>query len=228
MKKTLLSAFFLLFAMANAWAQDCLVTSYFKKNSKLEFRTTDEGGKLQSKVEYEVLDTKSTGNQVEAVVRSTVFDKKEKQLSTADVVYQCTGSEFRMNMKSYVPSQQTQGMKDMQVRADDSYLIFPRKMDIGSHLPDGSFHLEASLNGMKIMSLNLDVTDRQVVGKESVTTPAGTWESLKLTTKQHMKSVVSADFETTEWYAPSIGVVVKTALYRKGKLQNTTQLTRLN
>lgn len=225
--KTLISAILLLWAMENAWAQDCLVSSYFKKNSKLEFRTTDEGGKLQTRVEYEVIETKSTGNHVEAVVKSTVFDKKEKQLSTADVVYQCTGSEFRMNMRSYVPAQQTQGMKDMQVKADDSYLIFPRNMTTGSRLPDGNFHLETSMNGMKIMSLNLSVTDRQVVGKESVTTPAGTYDCLKITTRQQMKSVMSFDYETTEWYAPSNGIVVKTELYRKGKLQSISQLTEL-
>ncbi|MBO9636871.1 MAG: hypothetical protein J7576_01755, partial [Siphonobacter aquaeclarae] len=100
-------------------------------------------------------------------------------------------------------------------------------MTTSSRLPDGNFHLETSMNGMKIMSLNLSVTDRQVVGKESVTTPAGTYDCLKITTRQQMKSVMSFDYETTEWYAPSNGIVVKTELYRKGKLQSISQLTKL-
>jgi hypothetical protein len=50
-----------------------------------------------------------------------------------------------------------------------------------------------------------------VQGKESITTPAGTWDCFKIT--YHSKVVIKigigipANADVTEWYAPGFGVV---------------------
>ncbi len=213
------------FGMLQLQAQDCLASSYFKKNTLLELTSSDPDGKTQSRMEYRVMEVKSAGNDFTAQVKTEMFDKKNKSLGGGEVLYKCNGSEFRMDMKSLIPAQQN--LKNMEVKADESYLIFPKKMEVGETLPDGKFRMETFMNGMKLLNVTLDVTERKVAGKESVTTPTGTYECYKITTKQHLKSAFGMDFETAEWYAPSLGMVVKSEMHRKGKLQSLTTLTKL-
>jgi hypothetical protein len=59
--------------------------------------------------------------------------------------------------------------------------------------------------------MNIDITNRRVNAKESVTTPAGTWNCFKITyhTKMLMKMGIGIPMNSdiTEWYAPGFGVV---------------------
>ncbi|MGB8192458.1 MAG: hypothetical protein WCF67_11095, partial [Chitinophagaceae bacterium] len=66
-------------------------------------------------------------------------------------------------------------------------------------------------SGMQ-QTLTLNVTDRKVEAKESVTTPAGTWECYKISSKNkiHVKMGpigIPMNMEVTEWFAPGFGVV---------------------
>lgn len=227
MKNYLLLALLSALFCPSLQAQDCLASSYFKKNSQLELTVKDPDGKTQSRIEYKVVDVKSVGNDFTAQVKTEMFDKKDKSVGGGEVLYKCDGSEFKMDMRNFVPTQQNQSMKNMEVKAEESYLVFPKKLEVGNTLPDGKFRMETFMNGMKLLNVTLDVTERKVIDKESVTTPTGTYECYKINTKQHMKSGFGMDFETTEWYAPSLGILVKSEMYRKGKLQSVTTLTRL-
>ena len=71
--------------------------------------------------------------------------------------------------------------------------------------------MEVNNNGMQ-QTLTMNVTNRKVEGKESITTPAGTWDCFKITSKSkiHMKMGpigVPMNFDSTEWFAPGFGVV---------------------
>jgi hypothetical protein len=55
------------------------------------------------------------------------------------------------------------------------------------------------------------MTKRKVTGKESLTTPAGTWDCFTIT--YHSKMIfkmgigIPMNSDVTEWYAPGFGVV---------------------
>jgi hypothetical protein len=55
------------------------------------------------------------------------------------------------------------------------------------------------------------MTKRKVEGRESVTTPAGTWNCFKIT--YHSKMIfkmgigIPMNMDVTEWWAPGFGVV---------------------
>jgi hypothetical protein len=66
-------------------------------------------------------------------------------------------------------------------------------------------------SGMQ-QTLTLVVSDRKVEGKESVTTPAGTWECFKISGKNKITMKmgpvgIPMNIESTEWFAPGFGVV---------------------
>jgi hypothetical protein len=57
------------------------------------------------------------------------------------------------------------------------------------------------------------IYNRQVIGQESVTTTAGTWNCIKITykSKVNYKSgpfpAPNINIDVTEWYAPGVGII---------------------
>jgi hypothetical protein len=56
------------------------------------------------------------------------------------------------------------------------------------------------------------IYDRHVIGQESLTTAAGTWNCLKITykSKVNYKSgpfPATINIDVTEWYAPGVGII---------------------
>ena len=78
------------------------------------------------------------------------------------------------------------------------------------------------------MNFNMStlITDREVLGKESVTTPAGTFDCYIITQSTHIKSMAANQKRTTkQWIAEGVGVVKSEDYNKKGKLDGTSVLT---
>ena len=166
----------------------------------------DESGKNV----YTITDVQASGNEATATVNSELFDKKGKSVVKATNNIKCNGGVMMMDMKMMIPQQQAEQFKNGEAKAENVYLEYPAGMKEGDQLKDGSFTMTGQ-NGPMNYTLTLNITDRKVEGKESVTTTAGTWECFRITSKSHMvmKMAVSIpmNFESTEWYAPGFGVV---------------------
>lgn len=95
--------------------------------------------------------------------------------------------------------------------ASDMYLEYPANMKEGDMLKDGQFNMDFKMQNGMGGNVSVSITNRKVLGRESVTTTAGTWDCFKISYKSRivMKLVVGIpiNVETTEWYAPGIGVV---------------------
>ena len=100
---------------------------------------------------------------------------------------------------------------------------FPTSMNVGDHLPDYTSQMDMG-NGM---SMTIKVTDRMVLAKESVTTPAGTWDCYKITSKTSSSTMVGkmamklpgSSNESTIWFAQSVGMVKSE--FRNGTMELT-------
>lgn len=114
-----------------------------------------------------------------------------------------------MDMKMNIP--QGQQFSSTDARIQNVYLEYPANMNVGDQLKDGHMEMETDSKGMK-QTLTMDITNRKVEGKESVTTPAGTWDCYKITssTKMKIKTMgvgIPINMDVTEWYAPGVGVI---------------------
>ncbi|MFT4033582.1 MAG: hypothetical protein QM669_14275 [Siphonobacter sp.] len=81
-----------------------------------------------SRIEYQVLQVETQGDQLVAMVKNTVFDRKDKQIATHEVKYKCNGSEMLIDMQSTLPQQNA----TMQLTAQEAYLNFPNSMQVGN------------------------------------------------------------------------------------------------
>lgn len=220
MKKLLFSL--LILVSDRAFSQDCNAYHLFTNNASMEMTITDKKGELTGTVQYKVLSV-SGG---ESKVTTTNFDKKGKEIVKGEGIYRCVNGAFSVDMKAMIPAEQQSGFKNMTMKLSDSYISYPNRMSVGETLPENELTGDAFIDNMRIMGINLKVTNRKVEAKESVTTPAGTWDCYKITSTINMKTVMSFTIDAIEWFAPNIGVI-KTESYRKGSLMGGTMITKL-
>lgn len=115
------------------------------------------------------------------------------------------------------------------------YLRYPAVLSVGTKLPDGYVRTEATVNAKK-MKLHYQIKNRKVVGKEKITTPAGTWTCYVITYDANSSLDGPGDGGSAsqhggrEWFAPGFGVVKTHHLSPGGKSKEpygTQVLTKL-
>lgn len=96
----------------------------------------------------------------------------------------------------------------------------PAELSPGMELPDYDVTVK-----IMFVSTKMNCRDRKVVGRETVTTPAGTFDCYVLEEKSTVKTMfANAKTNTKTWYARGIGMVRQESWDRK-KLVEVTELT---
>jgi len=228
--KTLFSILLALGFISGATAQNCDQYVYMTKGKTVKYSSANAKGKTVSTMQYAV--TAKSGNK--ATVQSKVFDDKGKEISSADAEMFCQGNVLKIDMRNLMPSGAGSQFKDMTAKADVSFLTYPAKMQAGQQLEDGDFNMQMFNKDQKMADIAFKISDRKVEASESVTTPAGTFDCFKITYMAFMKTTtfgigIPITMNMTEWYAPKLGLYVKSAAANKsGKPMSTTTLESIN
>ncbi len=223
-----------LLVLATAQAQDCNQFLLLQKDKTVEMTIYDKNGQQNGKKVYAIKDVSNSGGTVTGTINAELFDKNSNSKARTTSTIQCSGGEFRMDMKMMLPQQQSEKYGDAEVNAKSSFISYPSNMKVGDTPPDGTFTMDLSHNsgpggpgappggppgppGFK-QSLTMTISDRKVIAQESVTTTAGTWNCFKITS--HCKIGVKTgpfsipmNFDVTEWYAVGFGIIKSESKY---------------
>lgn len=131
-----------------------------------------------------------------------------------------TYMDFAASVKSFV-----QGMfPKSNIKASGTSAILPLNMKPGETLPDAHAKVEVS-----IITLTVDVTGRQVLRKEQITTPAGTFDCI--VTRDRKVEDVPMNYKDNwvdDWYTPGIGYVQHVVYDEKMKTLAVEKLVRID
>ena len=111
---------------------------------------------------------------------------------------------------------------------DGTPLEIPYDLEVGQTLPDAETKTKTGMNGMNLMTVTLSISDRKVESKESITTPAGTFECFKITQITKMKTIMAQTFKTEEYYAEGIGMIRTDTFTKNGKLNSRRELVGIS
>ena len=217
----------LVFLFPSLKAQDCV--SYFpmQKGKVLKYQYYDAKHKPSSTMYYNVKDVEQT-NDGEKITLEQWFETPEGDVvDTFLLNFYCKGGEFYIDMKSslFGVLSKYEGM-DMEVSSHD--LALPAKMNVGDVLPDGEVTVVIKNNGIKMVTITSAVHNRKVEAKEKVTTPAGTFDCVKVTFDTDGKvGFVKTHAKGAVWYAKKIGTVKSESYNKKGKLEGSTELVEI-
>ena len=73
----------------------------------------------------------------------------------------------------------------------------------------------------------IDITHRKIEGKETITTPAGSFECIKISSTIKIKNIIGYEMQSIEWISKGNGVI-RTESYRGDKMKGYSLLTKLS
>ena len=208
------------FGQCNAYYQ-------LDEGSAWEMENYNAKGKLTGRNKQKVISFEGNTNSFKATVNSVMYDQKDKEILHGDLEFTCDNGTMIIDMRNYVSAEQMKPFESYEFTLETENLEIPNALSVGQVLKDGSMTITTT-NSPLPMTLAVAITDRKILGKEPITTPAGTFDCYKissnLTVQTKMAVKFSLKFSTIEWLAPKVAVV-KSESYKGDKLQGYSILT---
>lgn len=117
--------------------------------------------------------------------------------------------------------------KDMDMDISGTNIELPNDLDIGKKLKDANMVMSINMGGIT-MNMTMDMVNRTVDAKESITTPAGTFNCFAISYESQVKMGIKTSFTIKEWIAEGVGVVKTESYNKKGKLMGYSELTSIS
>ena len=192
----------------------------FEEGVKFEITNYSKKGKKEGFVNYEVT---SIDNNV-ATIKTIIFDDKGKEITTTSYQIMCEGNTISIDFKSMMNPDMFKQYKDMDMDITGTNVELPNDLQVGQSLKDANMNMAIDMGGMK-MNMSIDMLNRKVDKKESITTPAGTFDCFALSYDSEMKMGMKITFKIKEWIAEGVGVVKSESYNKNGKLMGYSELT---
>ncbi|UII29002.1 hypothetical protein LVD15_11405 [Fulvivirga maritima] len=222
MNKNLILLICILMGSTAAFSQ-CNPYYTFEKGKKWEITDYTPKDKKTGKQVYEIIELEEESNGWKATLHFETYDKKDKETMSKDVEMACEDGVIEMDMTRFIPAETLTTMENMNITVEMESIDWPSNLSVGQELGDGAIHIKSSM-----FNFSTTITDRKVVSKETVTTPAGTFECYKVAYKIISKSFMTMEMSGVDYIAENVGVVKTESYDNKAKLTGYTMLTSLN
>lgn len=222
MKKIFLLSALLILGTVALYAQ-CNPYYNLEEGSIYEITSYDNKDKVSGKTVSKIVNFESTSDGWKALIDFKTYDKKDKLiLENDDVEMSCANGVIEMDMQRFMPAQMIESFKEMNFQMDIDNIQLPSELNVGDQLDNGSI----TMTGDIPMTISIQIENRKVEAKESITTPAGTFECYKISYDVNMKTVMNQSSKGIEWIAKDVGVVKSESYNGRGKLMGYSVLTK--
>lgn len=209
---------------------NCSTYYPLEEGAAFQYTSYDKKGKADGLTDYKVTKVTNSNGQTTATMELRLADKKGKEIYNSNYNLTCTETGVKIDFKSLFPSQMMKQYKDMGVKMDitGTDIELPNNLSVGQELADAYVNISMDMGAMK-MNIKVDRVNRKVDKKESVTTPAGTFDCYLITETSKTKTMGAAmEMQSKLWLTEGIGMV-KQELYKKnGGLMSKSVLTKLD
>lgn len=210
-------------------AQNCLTSEFLTKGSKWEMSNYDKKGKLTGITKYQTISEEKVGNKSTWELKMKLMDEKGDQIMReSSTTISCEDGVFKMDMSEFIPTEAMQSFENMEVEMETTDLDFPSIKDVNSTLKDGTMKVTTFSSGVKIMTINMTITDRKIEGVETIETEAGSFECLKITQNTLVETgIINRTMSSTTWFLPGFGVIKSESFHKNGKSLGVSVLSSM-
>lgn len=204
-------------------------SKYYPMEEGTSFQLTSYNSKdkIMSIVNYLVSETSAIPGGQQSTILTEIMNNKEEITATSEYDIVCENDLVSVDFKSLMGPDMYSQFPDMDMEVSGTALQLPNNLSEGQSLPDADMLAVINITPMK-MRLTFIMTNRKVVGKESITTTAGTFECVVLSYDYESKFGVKVTGTAKQWLAEGVGLVKQEDYNKKGKLVNKTVLTKFD
>jgi len=227
--KTQRNLFIIMLALLIPVMANTQTCDFYKVSSGAVFgyQNLDAKGKITGTTRTTFIDVSEVGPAIIYQVKSETADAKNANTGMQEYKMRCEDGKFYVDMQNFIDPKSMESFKDMEVSVDGNDMMYPASLSAGETLPDANITISAATGGVSIMNMVVTITNRQVVGTETVTVPAGTFECYKITYNIETKLMFKINSTVTEYVNMGVGNVKSEAYDKKGKLIGTIVLSEL-
>tara|TARA_R110000751_G_scaffold151116_2_gene256104 strand:+ start:1932 stop:2537 length:606 start_codon:yes stop_codon:yes gene_type:complete len=191
----------------------------------MEYTNYNKKGKVEGASSYKVVKAVNNGNVTNATMAIDLKDNKGKDAYSTTYNLTCTGNMVTLDYESLLPSEMMEQYGDMDIEISGNDIEIPNDLSVGQKLNDANVAMKISMSGIN-MNMTVDMTNRNVEKKESISTPAGTYDCYVLYSENRSKMMMANQvYPSRVWLAEGVGMVKQETYKKNGDLMSSTLLT---
>ncbi|MCX2678923.1 hypothetical protein OOZ15_03130 [Galbibacter sp. EGI 63066] len=196
----------------------------FNEGHVSEYEMFNKKGKTDGTMRYTVSNVSNSDRNSTATIVSEIFDKNGESVLSSEFDMNCNGSMVSMNFKSLMNANMMQQFQNGEAEITGTNIELPNSLSEGQILPDANIDIKMNMAGLN-MNMTTEISNRKVVGTETITTSAGTFDCMVITQSSSGKMMmVKFDNIQKTWLAKGVGMVKSEDYNARGKLQSSTLL----
>ena len=226
MKKSIVAFLVVSFFAQHTFAQsNCSKFYPLEEGSSFQYTMYDKKGKPDGTTDYTITNVSDSGGDTTATMQMKFSDKKGKEVFNSDYSFTCTGSGIKIDYNSLLPSGMLEQYEGMEYEITGTDIEVPNDLSVGQTLDDANMAMSIDMAGMN-MGINVNMINRKVEKKESVTTPAGTFDCFVIYGDNETKTMgITHVFPNRLWLAEGVGMVKQETYKKDGGLMSSMALT---
>ncbi len=230
--KTLLTTLSILLSLT-IFSQNCDEILPLNEGTQWSYQSFDKKGKLSSTSTQKIVSTRESGGEVTATIQQEIIDDKNEVINSSEYDVSCDGNQINISIEKMMNEEMMASFKGMEVKIDADQLDYYSNPTVGQNLKDATMVIDVATSGsevamgMSMLKMTVNITNRKVEAKETITTAAGTFECYKITYDIEMKTIVKVQAQAVEWFCPGVGMVKQESYNKKGKLTGSSELSEL-
>jgi hypothetical protein len=205
---------------------DCNGYYAMSKGSRIESSVYDDKNSLVSKNVLEIIDSKKVGGKTVSTAKNITENFKKKKTTETVYDFECDGQGTTVNVIQLMQENLKQNKQIGNANASGNNPVFPHQMSVGQTLPESNIVIDVS--GEISLKSKIKIFDRKVVGTETITVPAGTFDCVVITYTEDIAVLVDEIKKYKVWMAKGVGIVRNEQYSKKGKLVLRSEMTKFS
>jgi hypothetical protein len=208
--------------------QECSRYYPMKEGTSFQYTSYDKKGKEQGTINYRITEASGSGDSTSATMNMTYIDDKGKEVISSNYTLNCSENTVHIDYESLLSNDMMQQFDDMEMEVTGTDIELPNDLSVGQNLADANVNVKMSMGGIN-MNMNVETVNRKVEKKESVTTPAGSFDCYVISSETKSKMVIGNNtFPNLLWLAEGVGMVKQETYNKNGKLMGSMLLTQFS
>ncbi len=195
----------------------------FIEGKTFQITSYDKKGKKASVVDYNI--TNVTDNT--ATFNTKIYDDKGKEVTTTSYDITCENDAISIDFNSLISPELLEQYKDMELDIRGTNIEIPNNLVVGQELKDADMTMTIKMGGIN-MNMTMQLMNRKVDARESVTTTAGTFDCYVISYTTEVKMGLKQTNMAKDWIAEGIGMVKSESYNKNGKLLGYSELTQIS